>query len=156
MTHPLVHRHETYLISDDPARLQIDAIHAYLARSYWAQDIPRETVQRSLSNSLCIGAYGPDAAQVGLARFISDFATFCYVCDVYVLEEHRRHGLAREILKFALRHPKLQGLRRWHLVTRDAHGIYAKYAFKPLAHPDRHMERHDPDIYKQRQAADNE
>jgi GNAT superfamily N-acetyltransferase len=134
----------------------VDAIHAYLTRSYWAQDVPFETVGRAVKNSLCVGAYDASGIQVGLARFISDFATFCYVCDVYVLEEHRRHGLARAMLKFALRHPKLQDLRRWHLVTRDAHGIYAEEGFKTLAHPDRHMERHDPHIYQPDRSVNNE
>jgi GNAT superfamily N-acetyltransferase len=156
MSQPLEHRHGNYLISDDPARLQVAAIHAYLARSYWATGIPLETVARAVAHSLCLGAYDPAGAQVGLVRLVSDFATFCYVCDVYVLEEHRRHGLAREMMRLAHRHPRLQGLRRWHLVTRDAHGVYAKYGFKALAHPDRHMERHDPDLYARLPIEDNE
>lgn len=147
MDQPCEHRHGSYLLSDDPARLQVDAVHAYLTRSYWAPGIPLETVARALANSLCLGAYDPAGRQVGLVRLITDRATFCYVCDVYVLEEHRRHGLARAMLELAQRHPQLQGLRRWHLVTRDAQRHYEPYGFKPVAHPDRHMERHDPDIY---------
>jgi GNAT superfamily N-acetyltransferase len=156
MTQILEHPFGNYLISDDPERLKIDAIHAYLTRSYWAAGIPRDTVARALANSLCIGAYDREGNQAGLVRLISDYATFCYVCDVYVHEEHRRHGLSREMMKFAARHPRLQGLRRWHLVTRDAHGVYAKYGFKALGHPERHMERHDPGIYERRSAEDNE
>ncbi len=142
------HRHGKYLISDDPARLDPVAIHAYLSRSYWAENIPLETMERALHGSLCIGAYDTDLAQIGLARFISDFATFCYVCDVYVLEEHRRHGLAHAMMEMAVHHPKLQGLRRWNLVTRDAHNLYGKHGFGPIKHPERYMERLDPDVYK--------
>lgn len=145
---PLEHRHGKYLISDDPARLQVGAIHDFLSRSYWAEHVPLETVQRALHNSLCIGVYDAANTQVGLARFVSDFATFCYVCDVYVLEEHRKHGLAGEMIALAIRHPKLQNLRRWNLVTGDAHGLYAKFGFKAIRHPERHMERLDHDIYK--------
>ena len=140
--------HGTYVISDDPARLDATAIHAYLSRAYWSEVIPLDVVRRALDGSLCIGAYTAAGAQVGLTRFISDFATFCYVCDVYVLEEHRRHGLSKAMMRTAVHHPKLQGLRRWNLVTRDAHPLYEKFGFKLIAHPDRHMERLDPDVYK--------
>lgn len=149
MPHPFIeHRHGKYLISDNPAQLDIAAIHAYLARSYWAENIPLETVQRAVHGSLCIGAYDADHAQVGLARFISDYATFCYVCDVFVLEEHRRHGLAHAMMSLAMHHPKLQGLRRWNLVTGDAHGLYEKFGFTPIRHPERYMERLDPEVYQ--------
>lgn len=153
---PLEHRHGKYWISDNPARLQIDAIYAYLSRSYWAKDIPRETLERAIHGSLCIGAYDAEFAQVGLARFISDFATFCYVCDVYVLEEHRQHGLAQAMTSLALRHPKLQGLRRWSLITGDAHGLYKKFGFNPLRHPERHMELVDPEVYRRLAESANE
>ena len=142
------HRHGKYLISDDPAHLQIEAVHGYLARSYWSENIPLETLQRAVNGSLCIGAYDPANAQVGFARLISDFATFCYVCDVYVLEEHRRHGLANAMMAMAIHHPKLQGLRRWNLVTRDAHRIYQQFGFGPIKHSDRYMERLDSEVYK--------
>jgi len=148
MSHqPLEHRHGGYLISDDPARLQIDAIHAALGRTYWAQGIPRELIERSLRGSLCVGAYDASGGQVGLSRFISDFATFCYVCDVYVLEEHRGRGLARAMMTLGVKHPRLQGLRRWNLVTRDAHGLYAEFGFTAIAHPERYMERLIPNVY---------
>jgi GNAT superfamily N-acetyltransferase len=135
-------------LSDDPARLDLPAMHAYLSRSYWSEDIPLEVLERAVQGSLCIGAYDGAGAQIGLARFISDFATFCYVCDVYVLEEHRGRGLSKAMLGMAVRHPKLQGLRRWSLVTRDAHGLYEQFGFTPLANPERFMERAVPDIYK--------
>ena len=141
-------RHQDYVVSDDPARLDLDAIHAFLSRSYWARDIPRETVARSLANSLCIGAYAADGRQVGLARFVTDRATFCYVCDVYVLEEHRGRGLSAAMMRAAADHPDLQGLRRWNLVTKDAHGLYAKFGFVPATHPEHSMERRDPGIYQ--------
>ncbi|HWA27282.1 MAG TPA: GNAT family N-acetyltransferase [Lacunisphaera sp.] len=137
-----------YLLSDDPARLQVEAIHAYLTTSYWAAGIPRGTVERALANSLCIGAYLANRTQVGLARFVTDSATFCYVCDVYVVEEHRRKGIAPAMLALAVRHPRLQGLRRWNLVTADAHGLYAPFGFKVPAAPERYMERLDPDVYR--------
>jgi GNAT superfamily N-acetyltransferase len=123
-------------------------MHAYLQRAYWSEQIPLSVVERAANASLCIGAYDAGGAQVGLARFISDYATFCYVCDVYVLEEHRGHGLSKAMMAMATSHPKLQGLRRWNLVTHDAHGLYKQFGFKELAFPERHMERTVPDIYK--------
>ena len=138
----------SYTISDDPARLDLRAIHAYLSRSYWSAGIPFELVERAVKSSLCIGAYDSAGAQVGFVRLISDCATFCYVCDVYVLEDHREKGLSKAMLAMAIDHPKLQGLRRWSLVTADAHGLYRQFGFKAVAHPERHMERHDPDIYR--------
>ena len=138
----------SYTVSDDPARLDVNAMHAYLKRAYWSQEIPVEVVERAVQASLCIGAYDASWAQVGLARFISDFATFAYVCDVYVLEEHRGHGLSKAMMAMAASHPKLQGLRRWTLVTLDAHGLYEQFGFKPIANPERFMEIVVPDIYR--------
>ena len=133
--------HAGYLISDDPGRLDFAAIHAYLARSYWAANRPREVVERSLAHSLGIGIYAPNGTQVGLVRVVTDYATFAYLCDVYVLEEHRRRGLSKAALRFVDAHPRLQNLRRFHLVTQDAQGLYAQFGFTPLAKPERHMER---------------
>ena len=138
----------SYTISDDPARLDPRAIHAYLTRSYWSPGIPYERVVRALGSSLSIGAYEGAGAQVGLVRLVSDHATFCYVCDVYVLEAHRGHGLSKAMLAMAMAHPMLQGLRRWSLVTADAHGLYRQFGFTAVAQPERHMERLDPDIYR--------
>jgi GNAT superfamily N-acetyltransferase len=142
----------TYTVSDDPGRLDLHAIHAYLRRAYWSEQIPFEIIERAVRGSLCIGAYDAAGSQVGLARFISDYATFCYVCDVYVLEEHRGHGLSKALMAMAMDHPKLQGLRRWNLVTNDAHGLYQQFGFTPAAHSERYMERLDTAAYK-REAA---
>jgi len=150
----LEHRHGDYLISDDPARLDATAIHGYLTRSYWSENIPLETVQRALQGSLCIGAYTEAGEQVGLVRIISDHATYAYLCDVYVLEEHRRHGLSKAMLELSRRHPRLQGLRTWSLRTRDAHGLYAQFGFKPVEQPESYMALRFPDVY--RQPADDE
>lgn len=147
-TASLSRAHGAYLISDDPARLDVAAMHAYLRRAYWSEEIPLEVVERAVRGSLCIGAYDASGAQVGLARFISDYATFCYVCDVYVLEAHRGRGLSKAMMAMAVSHPKLQGLRRWTLVTNDAHGLYRQFGFTRPAAPERHMERTVPDIYK--------
>ena len=137
----------SYVISDDPARLDPGVIHAFLCRAYWSQNIPVEVVQRAIRGSLCIGAYDEGGRQVGLVRLISDYATFCYVCDVFVLEEHRGQGLSKAMMGMGMTHPRLQGLRRWHLVTKDAHGLYAGFGFEAPAHPERHMERVDPLVY---------
>jgi GNAT superfamily N-acetyltransferase len=138
----------SYTVSDDPARLDLKAMHAYLQRAYWSEQIPYEVLERAVRGSLCIGAYAATGAQVGLARFISDYATFCYVCDVYVLEEHRGHGLSKAMMAMATEHPKLQGLRRWTLVTNDAHGLYRQFGFTQVARIERYMERVVPEIYK--------
>jgi GNAT superfamily N-acetyltransferase len=144
----LTRTHGVYTVSDDPARLDAGAIHSYLKRAYWSEEIPLEIVERALRASLCIGAYDANGAQVGLTRLISDYATFCYVCDVYVLEAHRGNGLSKAMMAMAVEHPRLQGLRRWSLVTLDAHGLYDQFGFVPPANPERYMERLAPDIYK--------
>ena len=137
----------SYVISDDPARLDPGVIHSFLCRAYWSQSIPVEVVERAIRGSLCIGAYDEAGGQVGLVRLVSDYATFCYVCDVFVLEEHRGQGLFKAMMAMAMTHPRLQGLRRWHLVTKDAHGLYAGFGFEAPAHPERHMERVGPLVY---------
>ena len=136
-----------YDISCDPARLQTDAIHDFLAQSYWSPGIPKHVVERALANSICFGVYC-ESRQVGLARVITDKATFAYLADVYILPEHRGQGLSKRLLAEVVRHPDLQGLRRMLLFTRDAHSLYAKFGFKPLAVPERVMDRHHPDIYR--------
>ncbi|MDE2447984.1 MAG: GNAT family N-acetyltransferase [Gammaproteobacteria bacterium] len=138
----------SYAISDDSARLDLRAIHAYLTRSYWSPGIPFGVVERAVRASLCIGAYDRDGAQIGLVRLVSDYATFCYVCDVYVLEDHRGQGLSKAMLGMAIDHPRLQDLRHWSLVTSDAHGLYRQFGFTPIARPERQMERRDPDVYR--------
>lgn len=136
-----------YHLSDDPKRIDTRAVHAFLTRSYWAEGIPLATVERSLANSLCIGIYGPTGEQVGLVRVISDYTTFAYLCDVYVLEAHRGRGLSKAAMSLVMSHPKLQGLRRLQLVTQDAQGLYAQYGFKALELPERHMELRKPQPY---------
>jgi GNAT superfamily N-acetyltransferase len=136
-----------YTISTDATRLDIDAIHAYLTRSYWAEGIPRGLVSRSIEGSLCFGLYD-GSGQVGFARVITDRATFAYLCDVYVLEEHRGAGLGKWLMEAVMSHPALQGLRRFVLLTRDAHGLYARFGFKPPADPGRYMEITRPGMYR--------
>ncbi len=140
------HRQGPYVISTDPARLDLVVVHGFLTRSYWATGIPAATVQAAIDHSLAFGIYEGDQ-QVGFARVITDSATFAYLADVFVIESHRGQGLSKWLLACILAHPDLQGLRRVLLATRDAHGLYAQYGFQPLRAPDRWMERHDPDIY---------
>jgi len=137
----------TYVISTAPERLDVQAIHAYLRGSYWAEDIPFEVVERSLRGSLCFGLYAPEG-QVGLARIITDHATFAYVCDVYVLPQHRGQGLGRWLMECVMGSPQLQGLRRWMLVTRDAHGLYQQVGFRPVANPTGVLEIARPGMYR--------
>ena len=106
-------------------------------------------VARSIENSLCFGVYDGDK-QVGFARVISDFATYAYIGDVFVLESHRRRGLSAWMMEAIMGHPELQHLRRWSLLTRDAHGLYAKFGFTPVAKPERYMELHHPAVYKRK------
>jgi len=133
-------------ISTDPARIDRALVHAFLSGSYWASGIPREIVDRSIENALCFGVY-EENRQVGFARVISDLATFAYLADVFVLPSHRGRGLAKWLMEAILAHPKLQGLRRWMLVTRDAHGLYRQVGFTELAHPERLMEMVRSEIY---------
>ena len=139
--------HAGYTLSDDPGRLDLDVIHGFLARSYWSPGIPRETLARALANSLCFGVYLGEA-QVGFARLVTDRATFAYLADVFVLEAHRGKGLSRALMEMILAHPEVQGLRRWLLATRDAHGLYRKFGFVELANPALFLTRHDPDVYQ--------
>ncbi len=146
MTHR-EHRRDQFVVTTDPARLDIDFIHAYLVRSYWSEGIPREIVERGIANSLCFGVYDVDQ-QVGFARVITDYATFAYLADVFIIESHRGRGLSKFLMECIVNDSRLQGLRRWVLGTRDAHSLYAKFGFTPLAKPDRFMEIHDPGVYK--------
>jgi GNAT superfamily N-acetyltransferase len=126
-------------ISTDRARLDIDWIHVSLRETYWATNIPRDVVTRSLDGSLVFGVYD-GARQVGLARVITDRATFAYLADVFIEPSLRGRGLADWLMTTIRAHPELQGLRRWMLATADAHALYAKHGFTPLAHPARFME----------------
>ena len=142
------HRRGEYAISTDPARLDLDVIHEFLTNCYWAKGIPRDVAARSIEHSLCFGVYDGSGAQVGFARVISDFATFAYLGDVFILDSHRGHGLGKWLMECVMEHPALQGLRRWMLLTRDAHGLYSQYGFTPVKSPERYMELHQADIYK--------
>jgi len=138
---------EGYAFVTDPDAIDIDATHSYLTRSYWAAGIPLETVKRALANSFCV-AITCQGAQVAFARLVSDHATFAYLADVYVLEEHRGKGLSHAILDFLQGHPEFQGLRRWALFTRDAQGLYAAHDWKQYPNPDRMMTIDDPGVYR--------
>jgi GNAT superfamily N-acetyltransferase len=140
-------RRDDLLISTDPALLQLDVIYGFLTNCYWARGIPRDVVARSVEHSLCFGIYD-GSVQVGFARVITDFATIAYLGDVFVLESHRGRGLSKWLMECITQHPGLQGLRRWILLTGDAHGLYSKFGFTPLKAPDRYMELHRPDVYE--------
>lgn len=130
-------------ITTDTSRFDLEAIHGFLARSYWSPAIPREVVERAIAHSLCFGALDGER-QVGFARVVSDRATFGYVCDVFVLESHRGRGVGKSLMAAIMAHPDLLGLRRIMLFTRDAHGLYAKYGFGAARYPDRLMEIFNP------------
>jgi GNAT superfamily N-acetyltransferase len=166
------HRRGEFIISTDSARLDLDVIHNFLTNCYWAKGIPRDVVERSIEHSLCFGIYddaggrtprlandarpfdfaqgkhgAPGFVQVGFARVISDFATIAYLGDVFVLESHRGRGLSKWLMECVMQHPSLQNLRRWILLTRDAHGLYARSGFTLLKAPERYMELHQPNVY---------
>lgn len=138
---------EPYTVSCDPARLDRSLIATFLASSYWAAGIPAATVNKSIDHSLCFGLFDGDR-QVGFARVVSDYATFAYLADVFVIEPYRGKGLGEWLVECVSAHAELQRLRRWVLATRDAHGLYEKFGFTPLAKPERFMERHDPHVYQ--------
>ena len=133
-------------ITTDPSRFDLDVIHGYLSRAYWSPGIPRSTVERAIAGSICFGAFSK-GGQIGFARVITDRATFAYVADVFVLEEFRGRGVASKIMEAIRSHPDLQRLRRWVLLTKDAHGLYEKFGFRAPANPDRYMEILDRTVY---------
>lgn len=140
---------QEYLVATDRSRLNVEMIHRFLAeQSYWARGIPRAVVEKSIRNSLCFGIFRGDK-QVGFARIVSDLATIAYLGDVFVLPEFRGGGLAQWLMECLMSHPHLQHLRRWILLTGDAHRLYTNFGFRPVAHPEFYMERHDPDVYEQ-------
>ncbi len=138
-----------YTITTDASRMDAPRIHRYLSEeSYWAKGVPLEVVERSIENSLCFAVLDVTGNIAGFARVITDKATFAYLADVFILEEHRGQGLSKRLVETIVSHPELQNLRRWMLATRDAHVLYSRYAsFQPIASPDLWMERHDPDVY---------
>ena len=138
---------ENFEISTDKGRLQINVIHGFLTNeSYWAATRTLEQTSTAIENSICFGVY-LDGRQVGFARVVSDFATFAYLGDVFVLEEFRGRGLSKRLMETIVAYPELQGLRRWLLATRDAHGLYEQFEFSGLKFPERWMERTAPDAY---------
>jgi len=155
-------RRGEYVISTNPRRLDLDVIHGFLTNCYWAKGIPRDVVARSIEHSLCFGIYDEGgeklprlakearrgAPQIGFARVISDFATFAYIGDVFVLESYRGRGLGKWMMECIMHHPALQGFRRWILATRDAHGLYSQFGFTQLKSPERYMELHQPSVYE--------
>lgn len=140
-------RHEEYLISTDKARLDVDSIQRFLAEeSYWAQERTIEQTKTAIENSICFGLYLGER-QIGFARVVSDKATFAYVGDVYVINEFRGRGLSKWLMNVIVGHQELQGLRRWVLATRDAHGLYRQFDFAELRFPERWMEKTAPNAY---------
>jgi GNAT superfamily N-acetyltransferase len=134
-----VWRHGDYLISTDPSRLDLELVHRFLSEeAYWSPGVPREVVERSAEHSLNFGLYhGKD--QVGFARVVTDYATFAWLADVFVIERHRRNELGKWMLGTVLAHPELRGMRRWMLATKDAHGLYERFGFRPTVDDPRFM-----------------
>ena len=134
--------------STDKGKLNIEYIHQFISeRSYWAVGIPRSLMERAIQNSLCFGVYDQQR-QVGFARLVTDYATFGYLADVFIDEAYRGRSLSKKLMEFIFSIEEISVFRRMILLTRDAHGLYQQYGFKPLASPDRYMEVHRPDIYK--------
>ena len=142
------HRKGKFVISTKRELLDLDVVFGFLTNCYWAKGVPRDVVARSIENSLCFGLY-TEGKQAGFARVISDYATYAYIGDVFVLDSFRGNGLGKWLMECIMQHPRLQGLRRWSLVTRDAHGLYAKLGFEPLKKPQNYMELHRSDVYRQ-------
>lgn len=138
-----------FLISTNPELLDIKAVHQYLSQeSYWAQNIPYTTVEKSLKHSLCFGMYDGNKL-IGFARLVTDMTTFAYLCDVFVIETYRKRGLSKWLMQTIHAHPELQGLRRWMLGTKDAHGLYKQFGWKALPEDvaKRFMQLHFPNVY---------
>ncbi|CAG1010463.1 amino-acid N-acetyltransferase [Phycisphaerales bacterium] len=133
--------------SDDAARIDADRVHAWLREAYWCRGLPRDVMERAFANSMVFGAYD-DSGQVAVARVITDKATYAYLCDVYVAEPARGRGIGQALVQFARRHPDLQNLRRWCLLTRDAQSLYERLGFTHLAEPRRYMEIARPGMYE--------
>ncbi|MBB4014225.1 GNAT family N-acetyltransferase [Niveibacterium umoris] len=137
-----------YSVSTDLAAFDLDAVYRFLAEeAYWSKGLPRAVFDRALAHSICFGGF-VDGAQVAFGRVITDRATFAYLADVFVLPDYRGRGYSKRLMDAVVAHPDLQGLRRMVLVTGDAHGLYGRYGFTPLAAPDRYMELHRPDAYR--------
>lgn len=138
---------DQFQISTDSSRLDLGLIHRFLVEeSYWARERTLEQTKTAIENSICFGVYDGER-QVAFARVVSDKATFAYVGDVFVVEDYRGRGISKMLMQYIVEHPELQGLRRWVLATRDAHGLYEQFEFAPLRHPERWMEKTAPNAY---------
>jgi len=142
MPQPLETQRDNFTISTDPSRLNVDAVTDMLSRAYWAQERTSEFIARYLQHSLTFGLYD-ESRQIGLARVVSDYTTFAWLCDVFIHEDYRGRGLGKWLMKTVHSHPDLQGLRRWMLATRDAHGLYSQFGWTPLDNPERWMMKFD-------------
>lgn len=136
---------DNFIISDDDSKLNIDAICDFLSRAYWADKRPRDVIEKSIKHSLNFGVYD-DHKQIGFARVVTDRAVFAYLCDVFIHEEYRGYALGKWMMECILSHPDLQGLKRWCLVTKDAHGLYKQFGFTELNDSTRWMEIFNPDL----------
>jgi GNAT superfamily N-acetyltransferase len=144
-------QHGRFTLSDDLARFDLDRAYGWISgESYWAAGIPRSVFERSVRNSLVVGVYDTANVMAAMARVVTDRSTFGWVCDVFVDVGFRGHGLGKALTAYLVAHPDLQGFRRLHLATRDAHGLYAQFGFGPLTGADRWMEIRDPDVYRRR------
>lgn len=137
-----------FRISTDKTDLQLDVIHRYLKDSYWAKNIPKHIVEKSIEGSVCFGLYDATGSQIGFARLVTDEAAFTYLMDIFILEQYQRNGLGTWLMQCVIEYPGVAGLRRFLLATVKAHSLYAKFGFKPLAVPERIMEINIPDIYQ--------
>ncbi|MNK00346.1 Acetyltransferase (GNAT) family protein [compost metagenome] len=139
---------DQFSISTDKTQLDLDAIHAFLSKeAYWSLHIPKQTVETAVKNSLCFGVFHGER-QIGFARVISDFSTIAYLGDVYILEEFRGNGLSKWLMETIMTFPALQGLRRWILLTGDAHGLYRQYGWTDISDPTKWMELHNKNVYQ--------
>ncbi len=140
-------RKDEFCISTDKTKLDVDSIHEFLStRAYWCLNIPKDKVQLAIQNSLCFGVYN-DEKQIGLARVISDFSTIAYLGDVYIIDGYRGKGLSKWLMETIMCYPELQGLRRWILLTGDAHGLYRQFGWTDIADPSKWMEMHNKSVY---------
>lgn len=137
---------EDFYISTDKSLMNLEVIHAFLSRSYWSKNIPESIVKKSIENSFCFGVFDKKD-QIGFARVITDYTTFAYLADVFILEEFRGRGLSKKLMESIMNHPDLKTIRRWMLATRDAHGLYEQFGFSGLSQPGIIMEKVFPDIY---------
>lgn len=138
---------DDYCITTDKEKIDIVCVHQFLTQSYWAKNIPLSVVQQSVKGSLCFAVLHQQKT-VGFARVITDEATFAYLADVFIDEQYRGKGLSKWLVQTILAYPTLKGLRRLMLATRDAHGLYSRFGFQPISHPERWMQIHQPDEYK--------